>query len=143
ASAGGSSTTTAKLLVGFGAANAGAVVQQAGTTLSISPAVSGADVLSLGGTGGYGYYLNRGGSLSTGQLALGGNSAGTGTTGVFEQTGGSTSVSTGVTTGWIVFGWAGTNANGVINLSGGTLTNLSTANNTAMGFTASTGSFAM
>jgi len=137
----GALTATAKLLVGYGVGLSGAVIQTAGTTINISPAVTGADVLSLGGTGGYGYYLNNGGTLSTGQLALGGNSAGTNTTGIYEQNSGS--LTEPAAAGWILAGWQGTNANGILNLSGGTISNNSTSNNTTLGYTASVNSFGM
>lgn len=136
-----SGVTAAKLLVGYGAGLSAAVIQKSGSTVAFGTATSGQDVTSLGGTGGYGYYRNEGGSITTGQFALGGNSAGTGTTGVYEQTGGSLTVS--ATAGYLIWGWQGTNPNGVLNLYGGTITNNSTANPTQMGFTASVGSFGM
>lgn len=138
----GSSVATAKLLVGYGSGLAGAVVQNNGS-IAIGLTTSGQDVLSLGGTGGYGYYRMNAGTLSTGQLAFGGNSAGAGTTAVFDQYGGATSVAMSVAGGWLVFGWQGTNPNGVLNIRNGAFTNGSTTNNTTMGFAANAGSFGM
>ena len=78
--------------------------------ISVSePATSGQDVVSLGGAGGYGFYLLNGGSLTTGQVALGGSTAGTNTTGVFDVKNGSALTVCRQRTGWIVWvGWAPT-----------------------------------
>ncbi|HEX8911701.1 MAG TPA: autotransporter-associated beta strand repeat-containing protein [Humisphaera sp.] len=137
---GGATLGAAKLLVGYGAGTSGAVVFTSTANISFSPGAS-ADFFSLGGTGGYGYARNNGGTVTSGQFALGGNSAGTGTTGVFEQTGGTYTM--GTSGGWILTGWVGTDANGVMNIFGGTVNNNSTTNPTAHGFATNVNSFGM
>lgn len=72
----------AKLLVGNGSGSGGAVIQNGGA-LTVGPATGGQDVLSIGETGGYGYFRMNGGTLTVGQLALTGNAAGL-NNGVFD-----------------------------------------------------------
>jgi fibronectin-binding autotransporter adhesin len=139
----GATTTTPKLFVGYGIGEAAGVVQDSGVSLSIATTTGNADVLSLGGTGGYGYYLNNGGTLAVGQLALVGNSAGVGSTAVFEQNGGSTAVAQSVAAGSLLFGWTGTDTNGVLNIRNGAVYNGSTTNNTTMGFVADANAMGM
>jgi fibronectin-binding autotransporter adhesin len=140
---GGTSLATAKLLVGYGAGASGAVIFDNSANINFVPG-SGADFFSLGGTGGYGYSRNTGGTVTTGQLAIGGNTGGANTTGVFEQTSGTYTM--GTAAGFVLTGWgsgAATNDNGILNVFGGSFINMSTANDTQMGFNASTGSFGM
>ena len=124
----------AKLLGGSGIGTAGAIIQNGGD-LVVGSGLGGADVLSLGLGGGYGYYRMNGGTLLTGQLAPTGNATGTNNA-VFDLCSGAASVNG----SWLVFGWQG--GNGLINLFGGSLTAL-TSNDPTMGFAASRNTFSM
>ncbi len=135
---GNAATATPKLYVGY-YGSAAAVIQNSGN-FSIGAGTFGQDVVSLGGgNGGYGFYLLNAGSLTTGQVALGSSVAGANLTGVMDVKNGSAlTVASG--TGWLLTGWNGTNPNGVLNIYNGTVTNLSTANDTTMALTANLGS---
>ncbi len=123
-----------RLYVGYGADRAGAVIQSGGTT-TVGTALSGADVLSLGNNGGYGYYRLDGGVLNAGQLAFGGNSAG-GNSGVFDQFGGVASVVNGG--GWLLV-W---NAlGGAMNIWNGSMYAPPNNNSVAIGHTANANSY--
>ncbi len=127
----------ARLYAGNGALSAGAVIQNGGA-VTIAPAQSGQDVLSLGVSGGYGYYRMNGGTLTAGQFALTGNGAGVNYA-VFDQYGGDITVSS--TGGWLIWGWQG--GSGVLNMFGGSLANPPSGNDTTMAFVANRNCFGM
>lgn len=123
-----------KLYVGNGASSAGSVIQNGGA-LTVGPLASGADVLSIGETGGYGYYQMNGGTLTVGQLAITGNGAGQ-NYGVMDLNDGSVTVSG--SGGWLIWGWQG--GYGVLNLFGGSITS-PPGNDTAMHHTLNRSTF--
>jgi len=126
----------AKLLGGSGIGTSGAIIQNGGD-LSVGPTSGGADVLSLGLGGGYGYYQMNGGTLTTGQLAPTGNATGTNNA-VFDLYQGTVNII--AANGWLVFGWQG--GNGVLNVFNGALS-APPANEPTLGFAASKNSFGM
>ena len=79
----------------------------------------GHDVVRWATRDGYGYYQMNGGTLTTGQLALGGNRAEQHDRRA-RQDGGALTVSD--AGGWLIFGWSGSDANGALNIYGGTIT---------------------
>ncbi|MEI7731234.1 MAG: autotransporter-associated beta strand repeat-containing protein [Verrucomicrobiota bacterium] len=128
----------AKLLVGNATGSVGVVVQNSGA-VSVGAATGSADILSLGLNHGYGYYRLNSGSITAGQLALGGSVGGAGNTAVFDQFGGTVNVS--AANGWLLWGWKGGNA--VVNIFSGSMSAPPSANNVTMGFVASSNSFGM
>ncbi len=127
-----------KLYLGNGLSSAGAVIQNGGA-VTVNPAQGGQDVLSLGLSGGYGYYRMNGGTLTVGQFALTGNGAGQNTA-VFDQFGGDVRVTS--TSGWLIWGWQ--TGYGVYNLFGGTVANPPSASNPpTMAFVANRNCFGM
>jgi autotransporter-associated beta strand protein len=104
----------AKMFIGNTNGAAGAVIQNGGA-VSINSGRGGADILSLGQNGGYGYYRLNAGALITGQLAIGGGVGGTACSAVLEQFDGTVNVNA----SWFLFGWSG--GNGIVNLYNGTM----------------------
>jgi autotransporter-associated beta strand protein len=131
--------TMGKLFASYTTAgSAGAVIQNSGTVLVGTNTIS-TDVLSLGTSGGYGYYRKNGGSLATGQLGLTGNNNNSNNTGVFDLFGGTVDVVP--NNGWLIFGWQA--GQGVFNIFNGSVYSPPGNNNATMAFAASRNSFGM
>ena len=122
--------TMGKLLASFTTAgSAGSVIQHSGTVL-VGTTTTGVDVLSLGSSGGYGYYRKNGGDLQTGQLAITSSINNSGNTGVFDLFGGRVDVVP--ASGWLIFGWGA--GQGVFNIFGGSLYSPPGGNDATLGY---------
>ena len=132
-------TTANRAWVGISQIANGALIQNGGT-FEVAPTTGGTQVFEIGRDGAYGYYRMNGGTLRTGQFAIGGGAGNalTANCGVFDQFGGVVNVLS--TSGWLIWGWAG--GNGVANLFNGTLV-APNANWVSMAHTANYGSFGM
>ena len=130
--------TMNKLLVGNASGTAGSVTQNSGA-VTVGSGVGSTDVLSLGLTGGYGYYQMNGGTLTTGQLVAGGQADNA--TGVFDMTAGAVTVNGG--NGWLLAGGWKANSKGSINLWGGTLSGPPSGNAVSLNVFAQTVSYGM
>jgi|GEM_PF-2309322 len=94
--------TGGRLYVGTTQDSAGAVIQDSGI-MSVSTDLSGAAFYNISGGGGYGYHRHNGGSLLSGEIALGAGGAGTGdgNSGVLDMFGGEINLQ-----GWcLLVGW--------------------------------------
>jgi autotransporter-associated beta strand protein len=122
--------TMGKLFASYTTAGAaGSVIQNSGTVL-VGTGTTGADVLSLGTYGGYGYYRKNGGTLATGQLALTGNNNNSGNVGVFDLFGGTVDVVP--NNGWLIFGWQA--GHGVFNIFDGSVYSPPGNNDATLGY---------
>ena len=116
--------TFGKLLLGNVGGSSGAFIQKNGI-LAVGPTIGSTEVLNLGNGGGYGYYRMNNGSLTTGQLGLGG-----GGNGVFDLYNGTVNVPT--SNGWLIFNW-GTGIS-ILNMFGGSVTAPPGANDTTLSY---------
>ena len=126
-----SDVVVGKVYAGNGLGSSGAVVQNGGT-LNVGPSISGTEVLTVGNSGGYGYYRMNGGTINVGQLAFTGSGTGASTVGLFDMVDGTISV-VGPSGNWLIWGWK--NGTSMLNMFGGTI-NSPNGNNTTMAFLA-------
>ena len=106
-----------KLMVGNGIGSSGTVIQNGGA-LTVGPTQNSVDVLSLGSSGGYGYYRMNGGTMSVGQFGLTGSGYGA-NVGVADLLSGTVNVGPVGGGNWLIWDWAG--GSGVLNLFNGAI----------------------
>ena len=109
----GASVTVNRINVGTNATAAGAVQQNGGTVVATEGDGTNQGIALGVAAGGYGYYKISDGTLTASRLTIGGNALAN-ATGVFEQTGGSTTITT-----WVVPAQSG-GVNALLDISGGT-----------------------
>jgi autotransporter-associated beta strand protein len=126
-----------KLFIGNAQNAAGSVIQSGGTFIVGYTNIS-TDVLSVGNSGGYGYYRLNAGTLATGQFGITGGGAGANNC-VVDLVDGTAACT--ATNGWLIWGWSG--GNGVLNLFNASLAAPPGGNDTTFAYAASRGSFGM
>ena len=127
-----------KLMVGNGIGSSGTVIQNGGA-LTVGPMLNSVDVLSLGSSGGYGYYRLSGGTMSVGQFALTGSGFGA-NVGVADLFSGTVNVGPVGSGNWLIWDWAG--GSGVLNIFNGAIYG-PLGNDITMAYSANKNAFAM